>query len=274
MGTAVSGALATAPLVMGHYNLDHVPFEQRCAVASAAGFSGISVEANEILGLFDTVGERRVREVLARAGVRADHVELVALPGPPAGTERDAAFDRCIEVSVRLGARGVHAVPLVPDATVDQVTESFAALSARAAQRGVLCGLEFVPFLTCVPDLPCALRIIRDVDDPNAMLVVDSLHFFGGGAQWDVLEHLPTASIMTVQLNDGQHPTDPQRYLWFASAGRSIPGDGDFDLPRFMAAVDRARLPAPVTVEVLSDELDQQDPLTTQRRLVEAARRI
>lgn len=267
------GPLAATPLVQGHFAINHLPWDVRWDAASAAGFVGVSGEFNELRQLFGTMGEAAVLAELERRSLRMDHLELVLLPGPPGaeGRARDEAY--CV-MARTIGARGLHAVALDRDAPYQAVVEAFGALAEAAARHDLLCGLEFVPKISAVEGLDDALKMLAAVSRSNARLVLDSFHFFRCGAPWDLLEGLPEGSVMTVQVNDGDLPARTEDYYWEASSGRLLPGDGDFDLVRFMVAAERARTPGPVSLEVMSDALDQKNPLEVARATLAAARAI
>ena len=260
-------------MVLGHFSADHIPFLERCAIVAAAGFTGLSVRFEEMRDLIAAEGLRSVMEVLARHNLAADHVELVMLPGPADAGERAAYHDAFLKVAGSVGARAVHAVPLDVTAPLDQVVATFGELADRAADRDLLCALEFVPQLTATPDLASAWEVCRRVDRPNAGLVMDSFHFFRCGAPWTLLETLPPGSIFTVQLNDGWLPARTEDFKWEAGCGRLPPGEGDFDLPRFLRAVDRARTPGPIAIEVMSDAMDALDPTVSVTAMAKAGRK-
>jgi sugar phosphate isomerase/epimerase len=58
-----------------------------------------------------------------------------------------------------------------------------------------------------------------------------------------------------VQLNDGPATPGPGDRMEQAIHDRLLPGEGEFALSDFLAAVDRSDTPAPVSIEVFSDPL-------------------
>jgi sugar phosphate isomerase/epimerase len=261
------------PLVLGHFGVDHIPFKERCAAAGAAGFTGISLRYDEIHELMAREGKGAALETLARHGLKADHLELVSLPGPADRAERDERNRAYVDLALTLGVRAIHAVALDTSTPLAAVCETFGELADCAADHGLLCGIEFVPVVTATPDLPSVLEVFERCDRPNAMLVMDSFHFFRSGAPWSLLESLPSESIVTVQLNDGPMPPRSD-FVWEVSCGRLLPGDGDFDLRRFLRAVDAARVDAPLTVEVMSDAMDALAPQVSISAQADAGRKL
>jgi len=259
-------------LTVGVYGVDHIPFAERCAAAEAAGFGAISLWFSEVNELGAAHGRGYVGETLAKHGLAPDHLELVSLPGPADPAERLARNRAHVDMAAELGIRAVHAVALDPGAPLSLVTETYRELVEYAADQGVLCAIEFVPVVTATPDLASVLQVFEGVDHPNGKLVMDSFHFFRSGADWARLEALPADSIATVQLNDGPIPPS-EDFRSEVRNTRLLPGDGDFDLLRFMRAVDRARLPAPLAIEVASDAMRAMGA-SCMTAMAEAGRRL
>jgi sugar phosphate isomerase/epimerase len=264
---------ADGPLALGHYSINHAPFAQRCAVTAGAGFCGLSVWYEELQQLAAEHGEGWIADTLASHGLAADHLELVRLPGSASATERDERNRAFVGLAARLGVRAIHAVALEVNAPLAVVAETYGELADRAADQGLLCGIEFVPHLSATPDLASVLEVVARADRPNAKLVVDSFHFFRSGAPWAMLESLPPDLIATVQINDGPIPPTKE-FAWEVMHDRLAPGAGDFDLARFVRAVDAARLPAPLAVEVMSDAMDALDPQESASAMAAATRKV
>jgi sugar phosphate isomerase/epimerase len=55
---------------------------------------------------------------------------------------------------------------------------------------------------------------------------------------------------------------------------RDVPGDGDFDLAGFFAAIFESGTSAPVSVEVLSDSLSELTPQDGALRLVKGTQSV
>jgi sugar phosphate isomerase/epimerase len=74
-----------------------------------------------------------------------------------------------------------------------------------------------------------------------------------------------------IQINDGpKDPADPD-FLVETLHHRAVPGTGDFDLDGFVDAVTEGGVTAPVSVEVISDELARLEPAEAARRCYDGA---
>lgn len=186
-----------------------------------------------------------LRETIARleaTGVSAFDVEIVRLgPGFDAGSVRPF-----LECCGRLGARAVLVAGDDPDES--RLAASFAAFCEAAAPFGLTGDLEFMPW-TQVPDAKTALRIATAAAQPNARVLVDSLHAARSTTTLADLAALPPAMLGYAQICDApvDVPTTHEGLIHTAREARMIPGDGGIDLVAIFA-----QLPAdlPISVEI------------------------
>ena len=240
----------------------HVPLLERLAPAHEAGFSAISLMPGDIWALEEAgmsasdIGKRIADHGLAvmemdctacwlpshrRAG---DDVSMAALLG-------SLTPERVVETAARIGSPSVTAVEMMGvTPSLDEAAEAFADLCDLAARHGMKAHIEFLPF-GGIPDLASAWAIVQAAGRANGGLTLDSWHFFRSGANFDLLEQIPGSRIHTVQINDA--PAEPQSDLLHETmTARLVPGQGSFDLPRFIGTLDRIGSTAPVSVEIFS----------------------
>jgi sugar phosphate isomerase/epimerase len=107
----------------------------------------------------------------------------------------------------------------------------------------------------------------------NGGIAVDAWHFFRAGADHQALRAVPGEHVLGVQLDDG--PAAPEANLLEATLHeRLLPGEGEFDLPGLIATLNDIGCPAPIGVEVFSDELHQLPPAEAARKAGAATRRL
>ena len=113
---------------------------------------------------------------------------------------------------------------------------AFGGVCDRAADHGLVVGLEFLPF-TDIVDVHDARRLVEAADRPNGGICVDIWHHERGARDLDAITALPAELVVGVQVNDGaRRPADPDYYT-DCLANRVPPGEGEFDLVGFIAAV-------------------------------------
>jgi sugar phosphate isomerase/epimerase len=143
---------------------------------------------------------------------------------------------------------------------IEAAAECFTGLCDRAADHGLLVGMEFMG-ISAVKDVATAAQIVELAGRPNGGITLDSYHYFRSTSTDADLRALGGNRINCIQLRDGAGPGDwdfhevTERCL--------LPGDGDFDLVGMYRTLDDMGVTAPATVEILSLEhwsrpLDEQ----------------
>jgi sugar phosphate isomerase/epimerase len=154
----------------------------------------------------------------------------------------------------------------VPNAVDDRrVLEVARAVADRLHPRGVKLAIEFCSY-AYLADLRTTAALCRQIGWDRAGIVIDALHFFRSGPDWDALAQLEPKQIAFVQLADA--PAEPIASLPDESRNlRLLPGEGELALGRLMAAVRGTGFDGDVVAEVLSAELRGRPPLDVARRM-------
>jgi len=260
-----------------------VPFAERVAAASAAGFAGVSLwgrdyAAARVEGLTDA----DMRAMLDAHGLRVAELDPAWwwLPGAsdvhiPPGLDSEDVFRfgeaDLFAMADALGARSLNAVDVFGgDWGVDDAAEAFAALCGRAAEHDLLVHVEWLPW-SKIPDLATALSIVQRAGPPNGGLNVDAWHLVRSGVTLDALRAVPGPLVLGIQLDDGPLEAEPNLVEATLHA-REVPGQGAFDLPGIVGALHDTGTTAPVGVEVFSDALHALPPEDGARVAAEATR--
>jgi sugar phosphate isomerase/epimerase len=147
-----------------------------------------------------------------------------------------------------------------PTGSLEHAVKGFGALCDRAADHGLLVGLEWVPAMTNIDDATTALRIVEEADRPNGGLCVDSWHFTRSTNNLDDLRQIPGEKVMSTQWNDGTiaapHGNSAGEYLTDCLENRVVPGAGEFSLVEIVTILDSIGSVAPIGIEVCSAELN------------------
>jgi sugar phosphate isomerase/epimerase len=152
---------------------------------------------------------------------------------------------------------------------LDEVAERFAGICDRAAEHGLLAGIEFLPW-SDIPDAATAWAIAKQAGRANGGVLIDTWHYFRGAADPAQLEAIPPEHVVLIQLDDaGPAQGDAMEDT---SYRRRPPGEGEFDLVGFIRMLDDRGVTAPISVEVMSTELGALPPAEAAKRVFEAAR--
>ena len=236
-------------------------FEERVAAAAAAGFSGMGLMVTD----YQAIVEGGAKPADLRA-VADDHgiavAELEFLMGWHADDDREARKAEAVfyEMADLFGSRHMNLGILDPPGSLpalDVVAERFAGVCDRAAEHGLLLAFEFLPF-TCVPDAATAWDIVRTADRPNGGVLIDTWHHFRGANDDKAIRAIPPEHITAIQFDDA----DAEQVGSLEEdtcLRRRLPGQGAFDLVGLLGVLDAMGVQAPVSVEVMSTELQALD---------------
>jgi sugar phosphate isomerase/epimerase len=232
----------------------------RCAQAARVGFGGIGLWHADLEHVLETRTLGDIASLLDEHGLR--HLELEFLmdwfldPADERRLEGDRIRALLWEAAAALPTHHVKVgnIPGTP-CDFDRLTESYAALCADAAEHhGAKIVYEFMPPDVNVHDLERALALVEAVNAPNGGLAIDTWHLGKLGVDPDDLRSVPLRHIGWVELSDGPYESMPD-LVEETINHRELPGDGDFPIREYVAALRDAGYDGPWGVEVLSQKL-------------------
>jgi 4-hydroxyphenylpyruvate dioxygenase len=135
---------------------------------------------------------------------------------------------------------------------IDRAADDLAELGAIAAEYGVRVGYEALAWGRHVDDHRDAWEIVRRADHPHIGLILDSYHTLARGIDPESIRRIPGEKIFFVQLADA--PAIRMDLLYLSRHFRSMPGEGDLDVPAFMRAVMATGYDGPLSLEVFNDQ--------------------
>jgi sugar phosphate isomerase/epimerase len=265
-------------LVWSHFSRPRFGhFDERVAAAAAAGFAGVGLYVHEYRRLREEEG-RSIDEfgaVLDRHGVVLADAEVArgwwASDGP-AWEECQRIERLAYEMADHFGVRYLQAIGPY-ECGLDQAVDGFAALCDRAAEHGLLVGIEWLPY-TNIVDAAEAQRIVRAAARPNGGYCVDIWHHKRGADDIDMIRALEPERIFAVQMNDGSLTPEMSDYKADCLANRFPPGEGQFDCAGFVRTLLEMGVTAPISLEICSSELWQAPIGEAASRAATAMRRV
>ncbi|WP_287812808.1 TIM barrel protein [Pseudomonas sp.] len=239
-----------ARFTMPFSNVLHLSVVDKFAATAAAGFTEIALQPQEIIRLHrQGVTVADLIAMAADHGVRINRLDPLCTwnpdwqPGNMGSAFVDdhrvsaAAFFRLAE---QLGCEymSLNATFRAGAYPHGQLVEYFADICSRAREHGLFCDLEPIP-MWGVRSLEQGWEVVRDADQRNGGLVVDTLHFVRSQSSLDTLSLIPGDLIHCVQICDGALPLPPGRTLEQDCFERQWPGTGQFPLHDIIAALHR-----------------------------------
>lgn len=195
-------------------------------------------DAPTLFPVVDREGLSALRDSLSANDITVGNVEFF-----PVTVDVDIEIYReGFELAAAIGAK--RAVTHIHDPNDASAVDTLGRLGELAAQHGLRLGLEFMGLTPACASIERAAWFTQQAGSANVGIGVDALHLIRtGGVPADVAR-IPAELFTYAQIcdADGLHATGD--YLHEALE-RKLPGDGDFPLAAFVAA-----LPAGIAVDV------------------------
>jgi sugar phosphate isomerase/epimerase len=245
-----------------HFGREWSTFDwrDRCAHAARVGFSGLGLWHADVAHQLETRTLKEMKEIFDDAGLRYLEVEFLAdFFAPPGSTERaasDTLRRQLFQTAATFGAHHIKVgnIPGTP-CELPRLTEEFGALCDEAAQHtDAKVAYEFMPFDVNVDNLETALALVTDAGRANGGLAIDTWHMSKLSIAPDELRRVPAEYLTWVELSDGRFE-NMEDSIDEVINHRTLPGEGEFDIPGYVEALRAAGYDQPWGVEVLSTEL-------------------
>jgi len=231
------------------HTLPDCPPPEMIEIAAVAGYDFVSLwpYRSGIPGepFFDLAGDaglmRRTKAAMAATGVGVLDIELVRI-------EEGFWPPNCLpamDVAARLGAR--HVLCSVWSADQTFVLESFIGLCEVAASFNLTVDLEFVTWAP-LATVAQAVELVRQADQANAGIMVDTLHFHRSGCDVEELRRVPRERFHFAHICDAPAavPGTTKGLIHTAREERLYLGEGGIDVAAILAALP----PVPLAVEL------------------------
>lgn len=231
-------------------------FEERVELAAEMGFSGFGLWHADLRHILKERSLAEMREIFDANGI--DYIELEFLDawfledGSEARERADERWKFLLRAADALDAHHIKVGNILGlEAPFPQVAESFQRLSREAAAHDTLVGYEMMPVDVNVTSLDEMLTVTRGVS--NGGVVLDTWHVVKMDVPFEELTRIAPENLVHVELNDGYD--SPKDITTQTTSQRMLPGEGEFNVPAFIDAVQEIGYDGPWGVEVLSEYL-------------------
>lgn len=238
---------------------------EKLRAAADAGFDGVEIFEQDL-----TVSPHSPEQIRQRAADLGLTLDLFQPFRDFEGVEEEQfvrnlrRMEAKFALMNRLGIDTILLCSNVGTATIND-DELFASQLRRAgdlAQRyQVRIAYEALAWGRFVNDFEHAQRIVDMADHPQVGTCLDTFHILSRGWSTDAVEQIPGEKIFFVQLADA--PKLSMDILSWSRHHRVFPGEGDFDLVKFMTHLARTGYDGPISLEIFNDSFRKADVART-----------
>ncbi len=250
MPPADSGAAPAAPA----FGLDEI-----LDGVVAGGFEAVGLD-DVTVGNLDVI---QVAEALRRRGLSCSEVGILR-----AGRSRETAASARHLAQLARATGSTCCIAVVADPTPRHPLEPLRAAAGTLDAAGVRLALEFASYGSPAT-LSDAIGLCSALGWERCGLLLDSWHLFRSDAPWSSLESLDGSQVALVHLNDAPHlvgssPVHDSRFR------REPPGEGVFDLDRFLDLLSGIGYTGVISLEILSSRIAATPPTVAAGELMAA----
>jgi len=241
--------------------------------AASAGYRWITLDKASIAYYVEHDGTlATLKAEIERNGLKMLGLQDLSINDDVAGVE--ATTRTLVDTGAALGARYLQAGITAP--IDDKVIAATRAAHLICQDAGMDIAMEFLPFLP-LASIGQTLDVLGAAGMTGPNIVVDTWHFFNGpdgrsaDGGWDALAGIPVGRIAFVQFND-HGPLESDDLLAETIEKRVMPGEGIFDLKRFVATLRASGFDGIVGTENISRVTRFQPIDQVAHRLMDTAR--
>lgn len=235
---------------------------EKLEAIAAAGFRGVEIFESDLLAYSGTPADvaREMSDLGLRATTFQPFRDFEGMPEP----QRQRTFDRAerkFDLMQELNCGLLMVCSNVSPESVggiDRSAADFHELGERAAKRGLRVGFEALAWGRHISDYRDAWEVVRRADHPAIGLVLDSFHTYARKTDLKPMSAIPGNRIFLVQLADA--PWLEMDVLSWSRHFRCFPGQGDFPLVDFMAAVQATGYQDELSLEIFNDQFRAGSP--------------
>jgi 4-hydroxyphenylpyruvate dioxygenase len=228
---------------------------EKLEAIAAAGFDGVEIFENDLL--YYDGSPRNVRQMCADLGIA---ITLFQPFRDFEGCRRDRLqrnVDRAERKFDLMQELGTDLVLVCSNTASDSLgderilLDDLALLAERAGARDLRIGYEALAWGRHVNTWQQVWSLVRQVDHPALGVLLDSFHTLSLKGDPAAIAEIPGNKIFFVQMADA--PVLAMDVLEWSRHFRCFPGQGEFDLPGFLAPILKSGYTGPLSLEIFND---------------------
>ncbi len=228
---------------------------EKLEAIAAAGFDGVEIFENDLL--YYDGSPRHVRQICADLGI---DITLFQPFRDFEGCRRDRLqrnLDRAERKFDLMQELGTDLVLVCSNSAADSLGEEnillddLSALAERAGARQLRIGYEALAWGRHVNTWQQVWNLVKQIDHPALGVLLDSFHTLSLKGDPSAIAQIPGDKIFFVQMADA--PLLAMDVMEWSRHFRCFPGQGEFDLPGFLAPILKSGYTGPLSLEIFND---------------------
>lgn len=228
---------------------------EKLEAIAAAGFDGVEIFENDLL--YYDGSPRHVRQICADLGIA---ITLFQPFRDFEGCRRDRLsrnLDRAERKFDLMQELGTDLVLVCSNSAADSLgdenilRDDLALLADRAGARQLRVGYEALAWGRHVNTWEQVWNLVKQVDHPALGVLLDSFHTLSLKGDPSAIAQIPGDKIFFVQMADA--PILAMDVMEWSRHFRCFPGQGEFDLPGFLAPILKTGYTGPLSLEIFND---------------------
>ncbi|MGE8361164.1 3-dehydroshikimate dehydratase QuiC [Pseudomonas sp.] len=228
---------------------------EKLEAIAAAGFDGVEIFENDLL--YYDGSPRDVRRMCADLGIA---ITLFQPFRDFEGCRRDRLarnLDRAERKFDLMQELGTDLVLVCSNVAADSLgdeailVDDLRLLAEHAGARGLRIGYEALAWGRHVNTYQQVWNLVRQADHPALGVILDSFHTLSLKGDPTAIREIPGDKIFFVQMADA--PILAMDVLEWSRHFRCFPGQGEFDLPGFLAPIIQTGYSGPLSLEIFND---------------------
>lgn len=247
--------------------------QERAEIASKVGWKGLGFAQADLDAIASDIGLKTAKQILDDNGIKHREIEFLVdwyLDGERGKASLEAR-KLMLETAATIGARKVKIAPGLHDTgqpDINRMADAFASVCQDAAKVGVTIALEIMPFSN-VRTIDSGVAIAVGANQPNGGVLVDNWHIQRGGMENNEIAKIPKQFLKAVELDDALKEIQGGGLWEDTIYHRLLCGEGCFNSPEFIAAVQNVGYNDYYGVEILSQHYRKLPLLEMAKRTYE-----
>lgn len=232
-------------------------FRERVETARQVGYRGIGFVHADLMSVSGRIGFKTMKQILHDNGMKYVEVEILGdwFTDGEKRRRSDVVRKDLLRAAEDLNAWHIKICGDMDNEDrniwpMDKMIGELKELAREAADAGTKLALELMPF-TNLKTIDQGVELMRGAGAGNAGIMLDIWHMARGDIDFEQIRTMPKELIFWAEIDDARREVGGSLYN-DTIHNRELPGEGSFDIQKFLRAIRASGYAGPYGVEILS----------------------